>query len=187
MAKKVVDAVKAKFGDAVVATSSEHGDEVITVKRDKLLAIATFLKDDPAMSFEVPVFVTTIDLAHWQPLGRRGAPDEGTRPAYDAEASDGLRFEVCYQLRSLKHRHRIRVKVQVKETDTKVPSLTPLWPGFNWQERETFDMYGIRFDGHPDLRRIYLYDEFVGYPLRKDYPKDKRQPLVRRPDLVGDH
>ena len=79
------------------------------------------------------------------------------------------------------------MKVQLKETDTKLPSLTPLWAGFNWQERETFDMYGIRFDGHPDLRRIYLYDEFVGYPLRKDYPKDKRQPLVRRPDLVGDH
>ena len=86
MAQKVVDAVKAKFGDAVVATSSEHGDEVITVKRDKLLAIAAFLKDDPAMSFEVPVFVTTIDLAHWQPLGRRdlfqrkGGADHRARP-----------------------------------------------------------------------------------------------------------
>ena len=63
------------------------------------------------------------------------------------------------------------------------PSLAELWPAFNWQERETFDMYGIRFDGHPDLRRIYLYEEFVGYPLRKDYPKEKRQPLVRRDDL----
>lgn len=187
MAQKVVDAVKAKFGDAIVATSSEHGDEVITVKRDQLVAIARFLRDDPAMAFDMPVFVTAIDLVHWQPLGRRGAPDPGTRPAYDAEASDGLRFEVCYQLRSIAHRHRLRVKVQVKDTDAKVPSLTPLWAGFNWQERETFDMYGIRFDGHPDLRRIYLYDEFVGYPLRKDYPKDKRQPLVRRPDLVGDH
>ena len=64
-----------------------------------------------------------------------------------------------------------------------MPSLAELWPAFNWQERETFDMYGIRFDGHPDLRRIYLYEEFVGYPLRKDYPKEKRQPLVRRDDL----
>ena len=187
MSKKVVDAVKAKFGDAVVATASQHGDEVITVKRDKFTAIATFLKDDPAMAFDVPVFVMVIDLLDWHPQGRRGAPDEGTRPAYDPEAADAARFEVCFQLRSLKHRHRLRVKVAVKETDAKVPSLTPLWPGFAWQERETFDMYGIRFDGHPDLRRIYLYDEFVGYPLRKDYPKDKRQPLVRRPDLVGDH
>jgi len=64
-----------------------------------------------------------------------------------------------------------------------VPSLAEIWPAFNWQERETFDMYGIKFDGHPDLRRIYMYEEFVGYPLRKDYPKEKRQPLVRRDDL----
>ena len=69
------------------------------------------------------------------------------------------------------------------ESDPRVPSLAGLWKAFDWQERETFDMYGIRFDGHPDLRRIYMYDEFVGYPLRKDYPKEKRQPLVRRDDL----
>ncbi|MBP8806228.1 MAG: NADH-quinone oxidoreductase subunit C [Kofleriaceae bacterium] len=187
MAKKVVEAVKAKFGDAIVATDSHCGDETITVKREKLVAVATFLRDDPAMAFDVPVFVTCVDLLDWQPLGRRGAPDDGTRPAFDSGAADAARFEVNFQLRSLTHRHRIRLKVAVKETDAKVPSLTPLWAGFNWQERETFDMYGIRFDGHPDLRRIYLYDEFVGYPLRKDYPKDKRQPLVRRPDLVGDH
>ncbi|MEZ4400110.1 MAG: NADH-quinone oxidoreductase subunit C [Kofleriaceae bacterium] len=188
MAQKVVDALKAKFGDAIVATASAYGDEVVTVKRDKLTAIATFLRDDPAMAFDVPVFVTAIDLLDWRPIGARGAPDPAARPAYDpGEHNDGLRFEVCFQLRSLAHRHRLRLKVQLKETDAKLPSLTPLWAGFNWQERETFDMYGIRFDGHPDLRRIYLYDEFVGYPLRKDYPKDKRQPLVRRPDLVGDH
>ena len=113
------------------------------------------------MAFDAPVFVTCID---W--LGGEGA-----------------RFEVCYQLRSHRHRHRIRLKVRVDEDDPTLPSLTPLYPAFNWQERETFDMYGIKFEGHPDLRRIYLYDEFVGYPLRKDYPKEKRQPLVRRDDL----
>ena len=88
-----------------------------------------------------------------------------------------------HQLRSTKHKHRIRLKIALAENDARAPSLTPLWPGFDWQERETFDMYGIRFDGHPDLRRIYMYEEFIGYPLRKDYPKDKRQPLVRRDDL----
>jgi hypothetical protein len=76
-----------------------------------------------------------------------------------------------------------RLKCAVPEHDARVPSLAALWPAFDWQERETFDMYGIKFDGHPDLRRIYLYEEFVGYPLRKDYPKEKRQPLVRRDDL----
>jgi NADH-quinone oxidoreductase subunit C len=188
MSQKVVDALKAKFGDGIVATESQHGDEVVLVKRDKLLAIATFLRDDPAMAFDTPVFVTAIDLLHWRPVGERGAPPPGSRPEYDpGENHDGERFEVCWQFRSLAHRHRLRVKVAVKEADAKVPSLAAMWPGFDWQERETFDMYGIKFDGHHDLRRIYLYDEFIGYPLRKDYPKEKRQPLVRRADLVGDH
>ena len=96
---------------------------------------------------------------------------------------DEPRFEVCYQLRSTVHKHRIRIKVRLDEDDVSCPTLSGLWPAFNWLERETYDMYGIQFEGHPDLRRIYLYDEFVGYPLRKDYPKDKRQPLARRDDL----
>ena len=96
---------------------------------------------------------------------------------------DEPRYEVCYQLRSTTHKHRLRVKVRLEEDDVRCPSLAGLWPAFNWLERETYDMYGIEFGDHPDLRRIYLYDEFVGYPLRKDYPKDKRQPLVRRDDL----
>jgi NADH-quinone oxidoreductase subunit C len=123
------------------------------------------------------VFVTCIDLIDWAPIGR--PVDE----AFPGPGGDQARFEVCYQLRSSKHRHRLRLKIAVPENDPKLPSLAPLWAAFDWQERETFDMYGIKFDGHPDLRRVYLYDEFVGYPLRKDYPKEKRQPLVRRPDL----
>ena len=87
-------------------------------------AIATYLRDDPAMQFDTPVFVTAIDLLHWRPVGERGAPPPGTRPEYDpGEANDGLRFEVCWQFRSLAHRHRLRVKVAVKETDARVPSL----------------------------------------------------------------
>ena len=73
--------------------------------------------------------------------------------------------------------------LRIDRDDARVPSLATLWPAFDWQERETFDMYGIKFEGHPDLRRIFLYEEFVGYPLRKDYPKEQRQPLVRRDDL----
>jgi NADH-quinone oxidoreductase subunit C len=187
MSQKVLDALKAKFGDAIVATESQHGDEVAIIKRDKLKDVATWLRDDKAMAFDMPVFVTAIDLLDWRPVKAPGTASS-TRPEFDP-AGDGKtpRFEVCWQLRSLAHRHRIRLKVSLLENDVKVPSLTPLWQGFEWQERETFDMYGIEFQGHHDLRRIYLYDEFVGYPLRKDYPKEKRQPLVRRPDLVGDH
>jgi NADH-quinone oxidoreductase subunit C len=177
MAQKVLDALVAKFGDAILRTESPHGDEVAHVKRDKLLAIATWLRDDAAMAFDSPVFVTCIDRLDWAPLGR--PVDE----AFPGPNDDQPRFELCYQLRSSKHRYRLRLKIALTENDPKSPSLAPLWPAFDWQERETFDMYGIKFDGHPDLRRIYLYDEFIGYPLRKDYPKEKRQPLVRRPDL----
>ncbi len=174
MSKKVLDALAAKFPQAVAKTESLYGDEIAWIKRDNLVEVARWLRDDPAMQFDSPVFCTAIDRLDWKPQGV--APSE-------AWSEDKPRFEVCYQLRSLAHRHRLRLKIAVPEHDARVPSLAELWPAFNWQERETFDMYGIRFDGHPDLRRIYLYEEFVGYPLRKDYPKEKRQPLVRRDDL----
>ena len=157
MAEKILTALKKKFDTVILRTESRLGDEVVYVPPEKLLEVAAFLRDEPTMSFDSPVFCTCID--HF-----------GKEP----------RFEVCYQLRSLRHGHRIRIKICVKEEEPNIPTLSGIWPGFNWQERETFDMYGIHFDGHPDLRRIYMYDEFVGYPLRKDYPKDKRQPLVRR-------
>lgn len=163
MAQKVLDALTKKFGDAIAETRTDYGDEVAYVERDKLLEVATWLRDDPAMDFDAPVFCTCIDNL--------------------ALAGDGPRFELCYQLRSTRHRHRLRLKIRLAEDDVTAPSLTPIWPGFDWLERETYDMYGVQFKGHPDLRRIYMYEEFVGYPLRKDYPKEKRQPLVRRDDL----
>jgi NADH-quinone oxidoreductase subunit C len=174
MSKKVLDALTAKHGSAVVRTGSAHGDEIAWIKRDNLVEVARWLRDDPTMAFDSPVFVTAIDWLDWHPAGR---------PPSEAWSEDKPRFTVCYQLRSLAHKHRIRLEIELPEHDPRLPSLAELWPAFNWQERETFDMYGIRFDGHPDLRRIYMYEEFVGYPLRKDYPKEKRQPLVRRDDL----
>jgi NADH-quinone oxidoreductase subunit C len=183
MSVKVLDALKAAHAGAIESLESLHGDEIAWIKRDNLLAVATWLKNDPAMAFDAPVFVTCIDRLDWKPIDVPPGP-----PVYPAtqawtDESGKPRFEVVYQLRSTTHRHRLRLKCAVPEHDARVPSLAGLWPAFNWQERETFDMYGIKFDGHPDLRRIYLYDEFVGYPLRKDYPKEKRQPLVRRDDL----
>lgn len=183
MSVKVLEALKAAHAGAIEATESQHGDEIAWVKRESLLAVAAWLKNDPAMAFDAPVFVTAIDRLDWKPIDAPPGP-----PAYPlslgwTEESGWPRFEVVYQLRSYQHRHRIRLKIGVPEHDPRVPSLSGLWPAFNWQERETFDMYGIKFDEHPDLRRIFLYEEFVGYPLRKDYPKEKRQPLVRRDDL----
>jgi NADH-quinone oxidoreductase subunit C len=174
VSKQVLDALTAAHPHSIARTGSAHGDDIAWIKRDDLVAVATWLRDDPAMRFDAPVFVTCIDWLDWHPAGR---------PLAEHWSEDKPRFTVCYQLRSSVHKHRIRLEIEVPEHDARVPSLAELWPGFNWQERETFDMYGVRFDGHPDLRRIYLYEEFVGYPLRKDYPKEKRQPLVRRDDL----
>jgi NADH-quinone oxidoreductase subunit C len=160
VAQKVLDALVEHFGDAILSTRTERGgDDVAVVDREHLLELANFLRDDPAMAFDTPSYCTAID---W--LGRGKEP----------------RFEAVYGLRSNRHNHRIRIKVPLADGDATCPSLTPLWRGLNWPEREVYDMYGIVFEGHPDLRRILMYDEFVGHPLRKDYPKEKRQPLVRR-------
>jgi len=175
MSKKVLEALTAKFPGEVVRTATAHTDDIAWIKRESLVTVATWLKTDPAMAFDAPVFATCIDWLDWHPAGR---------PPSEHWNESKPRFTVCYQLRSSTHKHRVRIEVELPEHDPRLPSLAGLWPAFDWQERETFDMYGIHFDGHPDLRRIYLYEEFVGYPLRKDYPKEKRQPLVRRDDLI---
>jgi len=88
------------------------------------------------------------------------------------------RFEVVYHFFSLEKRHRVRIKVPAETKDPEVDSLVPLWAGADWYEREVWDMFGIKFRGHPNLKRILMYEEFEGHPLRKDYPINKRQPLI---------
>jgi NADH-quinone oxidoreductase subunit C len=95
------------------------------------------------------------------------------------------RFEVVYQILSRRRRWRLRLRVPVPENDPAVESVTPLWRGANFLEREVWDLFGIRFIGHPDLRRILLYDEFVGYPLRKDYPVNLVQPRIPERTVEG--
>jgi NADH-quinone oxidoreductase subunit C len=98
------------------------------------------------------------------------------------------RFEVVLHLRSLERGHRVRIKARVGEEDgsgAEIDSLVPIWKGANWFEREAYDMFGVVFRGHPDLRRILMYPEFQGFPLRKDYPADRIQPLVPFRDVPG--
>ena len=158
MSEAVLKAISSKFGSAV-ETTSHFGDECVSIAASKLIELCTFLRDDEKMAFDSPVFLTCID--------RLGLVTNG-------KVAEGPRFEINIQLRSFPKRHRIRIKVPLEEDKLKLPTLTGLWKGFNWQERETFDMYGVEFEGHPDLRRIYLYEEFEGYPLRKDYPLQGR-------------
>ena len=156
----VLRRLRERFPAAIVATNVFRGDATAQIVPVDLLEVCTFLRDDPGLAFDFLVDVTAVDYI-------------GTVP----------RFEVVYHLCSLARNDRVRLKARVPEEDPRIASLTPLWRGADWLERETYDLYGIRFDGHPDLRRIFLYPEFEGYPLRKDYPKEKRQPLVPTRDL----
>src|ERR1700689_1725872 len=127
MAQKVLDALSAKHGSAIERTESQHGDEIAWIQRDALVAVATWLRDDPAMAFDSPVFCTAIDRLDWRPIGVLPA-NQMTEEAVSLGP-----FEVCYQLRSSVHRHRVRLKIAVPEADPRLPSLAELWPAFNWQ------------------------------------------------------
>lgn len=128
------------------------------------------------------VLVQTLQPAELAPAVRRLRDEQGYDLFLDVTAVDWLgqtpRFEVVYQFLSTKNRQRLRLKVRVGEDDPTVPSLTGLYASAAFMERECHDMYGIRFEGHPDLRPILLYEGFTGHPLRKDYPKHQAQPLV---------
>ncbi|MGH0031682.1 MAG: NADH-quinone oxidoreductase subunit C [Myxococcota bacterium] len=145
----------AELPDAVQATHADLGDATAVVDADRILDVLRLLRDDAELEFEMLSDVTAVDLLPKTP-----------------------RFEVVYHLYSVARNHRVRVKAPVSEDAPRIASATPLWESANWLEREVWDMYGIAFDGHPDMRRLLLYDEFEGHPLRKDYAKEKRQPLV---------
>ena len=145
----------AECGDAVQEPHARFGDATARVDRDRIEDVLAFLRDDPELEFEMLTDLTAVDYLGEQP-----------------------RFEVVYHLYSVAHNHRVRVKARVPEDEPTIASAVSLYASANWMEREVFDLYGIHFDGHPDLRRILLYDQFEGHPLRKDYPKEKRQPLL---------
>jgi len=149
-----------RFGDAIVETHDHRGDPTAVVAQEDLLAVLAHCRDDVALAFDVLMDLTAVDYLKFP--GRE----------------DGPRFEVVYHLYSLTHNHRLRLKVRMDEDDPNVPSAVALWPIANWLEREVWDMFGVRFEGHPDLRRLLMYEEFVGHPLRKDYPITRRQPLI---------
>src|SRR5215475_13444707 len=135
MAANVLDALKAAHGAAIDSVETQHGDDIAWIKRDQLLAVATWLKNDPAMAFDSPVFATCIDRLDWHPVDVPPGPQVYPATAPWTEMSGKPRFEVVWELRSSKHRLRLRVKCAVPEHDPRVPSLASLWSAFNWQER----------------------------------------------------
>jgi NADH-quinone oxidoreductase subunit C len=134
-------------GRAVATVLEFRGEVTVVIPREYLPKVAEYLATEPSLSFSFLSDVTAVDRFPMEP-----------------------RFEVNYQLLSLECRERLRLKVRLAGQDPVIPSVTPIWPTANWHEREIFDLFGIRFEGHPDLRRILMPDEWEGYPLRKDYP-----------------
>ncbi|MCA9581385.1 MAG: NADH-quinone oxidoreductase subunit C [Myxococcales bacterium] len=164
MSKAVIEALTAEFGDRIVETNDFRGDDEARVALADWVPVAKFLRFNPACRMDHLVDLTAID---W--------------PEREPEAE---RFDVVLMLRSTEHGHRVRLRTRVAD-GANVPTLVDLWAGTNWAEREVWDMFGIPFEGHPDLRRILMYEEFVGYPLRKDYPIEKTQPLVPYREVPG--
>ena len=141
--------------DAVLETHAHVGDATACVDPERVVEVARLLRDDSALEFEMLTDVTAVDYLGEEP-----------------------RFEMVYHFYSVARNRRLRIKARVPEEPAEIDSLVDVYASANWMEREVWDLYGIRFKGHPDLRRILLYEQFEGHPLRKDYPKEKRQPLV---------
>lgn len=147
--------IQDRFDDSIIEIHSPLGQDTVVISKSALRELAEFIKTDSGLQFNVLMDVTAVDHLPRKP-----------------------RFEVVYHFLSLPHKRRLRVKVPAEGPEPEVDSLVELWPSANWFEREAFDMFGIRFQGHPDLRRILMYPEFQGHPLRKDYPFNKRQPII---------
>ncbi len=155
MAKKLIKFVKKHFEDDVIDSHSRLGNDTVVIDSDRLPDIVEKLRDDDKTQMDFLRAITCVDYLHRMP-----------------------RFEVVYVLYSIEKKHMLTLRVVVDEDDTTIPTISHLYGCAGWNEREVYDMYGIEFEGHPDLRRVLLYEEFEGHPLRKDYDKQASQPRI---------
>ncbi|HHD11122.1 MAG TPA: NADH-quinone oxidoreductase subunit C [Deltaproteobacteria bacterium] len=151
-----IQRLRERFGTAVLDTVIFRDELTCTVRKDAIVDVCRFVKEDPAFNMKFLSDILGVDY-----------PEESPR------------FEVIYHVLSITKRARLRLKIRVEDGET-VPSVTGVWKSANWHEREVYDMFGIVFTGHPNLKRIYLPDDWEGFPLRKDYPlrgyKDEYNP-----------
>ncbi len=143
-----VEKLKERFPEEVLKVEESAGQVAVLVKREAIVPVLRFLHDDFELFFHHLADLTAVD---W--LGKKSP-----------------RFEIVYNLYSIRYKQYLRVKAPVPEEDPHIPTVTTIWKTANWFEREVYDMFGIIFDGHPDLRRLIMPDDWQGYPLRKDYP-----------------
>jgi NADH-quinone oxidoreductase subunit C len=156
MSKALLEKLQSRFPDALRETYTFRGDDVAIIDAARTVEICNSLKFDPETDMKLLLSVTAVDYLGQTP-----------------------RFEVITHMTSMTHHHRLRLRAKVpSDEEPKVPSIANLWRGANWWERQIFDLYGIRFEGHPNLRRLYMPEDWKGHPLRKDYPTRLRQPIV---------
>jgi NADH-quinone oxidoreductase subunit C len=145
----VLQRLREQFGQALLEVKVWRNETTVVVRPQDIQSVCRFLRDDPDLAFDFLSDVTGVD--------RLKLPESSPR------------FEVVYHLYSLAYKRRLRLKVRVGERES-VPTVTGVWETANWHEREVYDLFGVPFDGHPDLRRILMPDDWEGHPLRKDYP-----------------
>ncbi len=166
MADFILTKLTEKFPQSVLESAEFRAELTIVVKGEDIVSICTYLRDDAKLRFNFLSDLTAVDR-----LGRKP------------------RFDVVYHLYSLEKNHRVRLKVGVDENES-VPSVTSVWGNANWYEREVFDLFGIKFDNHPDLRRILMPDDWEGHPLRKDFPLTREEVMFthnkNRPPRIED-
>lgn len=152
----IFEKLKEKFPDQTTDVFKSHGNLVAIIKKDRSHEVLQFLRDDPELSFDLLADLAGVDRSAMKKVPR---------------------FEVVYQLYSILHNHRLRLHVEVLEEDCKIATATDLWHCADWFERECWEMFGIVFEGHPNLKHLLMFDGFEGFPLRKDYPMEKRQAI----------
>jgi NADH-quinone oxidoreductase subunit C len=150
---KTFDTLNSRFGEKIIEHGLDKGDAVAIVAADAIHDVVLFLRDE--LSFDMPIDICGVDYLPRKP-----------------------RFEVVYMLRSTRTNERIRLRVQLDGKKPEVATISDIYPVADWLERETWDMYGIEFTGHPNQKRLLMYDSFEGHPLRRDYPINRRQPLI---------
>lgn len=146
-------AIEKQLPEAVHDWHADFGDRTLIIDKNAVAKVCKILRDE--LGYNMLADLTCVDYHPRRP-----------------------RFEVVYHLLNLATKERIRLKVMPDDKTPVVPTITSLWPIADWLEREVWDLFGVKFEGHPNLKRILLYEEFEGHPLRKDYPKTKRQPLI---------
>jgi NADH-quinone oxidoreductase subunit C len=160
--EELLNSIKAKFESDVTEVTEPYGLLTFETSRDKIIDVLTFLKNDPTLQF---IYLTDLTAIHY--------PEQEKK------------IGVIYHLHSLVNGVRVRIKVFMEDSNLHIPTATTLWEGANWMERETYDFFGVLFDGHPDLRRILNVDDMTVFPMRKEYPLEDPNRVDKRDYFFG--